>query len=114
MGMFLSVYRDADGIDCTNRGLSSIFNCICVVNVEGPFHPDFDHPPFLLENHYQKALRLVPAVFKNGKYEPMEGWFMFGGNYASTSDSRLGDAIEKLLGRRFYGAIAIHDRKEPI
>jgi len=37
---------------------------------------------------------------------------MFGGNYAATSDSRFGEAIEKLTGQDFYGAVPIHDRKE--
>jgi len=37
---------------------------------------------------------------------------MFGGNYASTSDSRFGEAVEKIIGTRFYGAVAVHDRVE--
>jgi len=36
---------------------------------------------------------------------------MFGGNYA-TGDSRLGQEIERVTGRRFYGALCIHDRFE--
>jgi hypothetical protein len=37
---------------------------------------------------------------------------MFGGNYAGTSDSRFKDAVENLIGTRFYGAIPVHDRYE--
>jgi hypothetical protein len=39
-------------------------------------------------------------------------WTMFGGNYASTSDSRFGEAIEAITGARFYGAVPVHDRIE--
>lgn len=38
-------------------------------------------------------------------------WAMFGGNYAASSDSRLGKAMED-YGFRFYGALAVHDRYE--
>ena len=37
---------------------------------------------------------------------------MMGGNYGSTSDSRFKDKLEEMLGERFYGAVAIHDRVE--
>jgi hypothetical protein len=39
-------------------------------------------------------------------------WTMMGGNFAHTSDSRFGEAIEKIVGYRMYGAVAIHDRIE--
>ena len=36
---------------------------------------------------------------------------MAGGNYA-VGDVVFNDAVEKLLGTKFYGAVAIHDRYE--
>lgn len=47
----------------------------------------------------------MPADYLGG----IGGWvsrLMFGGNYASTSDSRLSTLVD------FYGALAIHDRCE--
>jgi hypothetical protein len=35
---------------------------------------------------------------------------MFGGNYAETCDSRFQEALRKVTGARFYGAVPIHDR----
>jgi len=39
------------------------------------------------------------------------GW-MSGGCYISTHDSRFSEAVEHILGHRFYGAIPLHDRSE--
>jgi len=39
------------------------------------------------------------------------GWIA-GGCFVSTSDSRWSDAIEHMMGHRFYGAIPLHDRSE--
>jgi hypothetical protein len=39
MGINISVYRDADGRDCTMNGISSRFSRLCVVNADGPFEP---------------------------------------------------------------------------
>jgi hypothetical protein len=38
---------------------------------------------------------------------------MFGGNYA-IGDGRLGEEIKRVTGKRFYGAVAIHDRWETL
>ena len=53
----------------------------------------------------RKILRLIPESKKLG-------WTMFGGNYATTSDSRFSELCEELLGTNFYGAVAVHDRVE--
>lgn len=37
---------------------------------------------------------------------------MFGGCYVATSDSRFSDEVERIVGGRFYGAVALHDRFE--
>jgi hypothetical protein len=119
MGLRVSVFRDAaSDYDCTNGGISRLYDRLTVVNADGPFDPTPDAPAVMLDSHVHGIVRLVP-VEKIG-----DDWFligqntkeyagpMFGGNFAATSDSRFGDAIEKLTGQRFYGAIAIHDRLE--
>ena len=36
---------------------------------------------------------------------------MFGGNFGETSDSGF-QKVSEMLGHKFYGAVAIHDRVE--
>ena len=111
MGLIVSVYRDNSTFDCTNDGITNRFNRLCVVNAEGPFTPSDDCPAVILvEGPFQqetlKSVHLEPVSLQDNV------WSMFGGNYASTSDSRLGQAVEKMIGRRFFGAIPVHDRVE--
>jgi hypothetical protein len=101
MGMIVYVYRDADGSDCTAGGISSKFNKLTIINVDGPFDPTPDAPAVVLENGPLNSMRIVPVFKPEGAVGPM-----FGGNYAASSDSRVRDAIG------FYGAVAIHDRFE--
>lgn len=119
MGLIAYVYRsverqNADGSvvqqDCTNGGWSARHNRVCVVNAEGPFEPSDDCPAVMLVKH--RSLAAVHAVSVADKETGV--WTMMGGNYLSTSDSRFGEAIEKLLGpaHRFHGPVAIHDRVE--
>jgi hypothetical protein len=104
MGLTVDIYRNPLG-DCTNGGISSKVKKLCVINVDGPCEPSEDCPAVVLKNHVPGCLRLVPP-------DHDKKWYQFGGNYGATSDSRFTEACEKLLGRRFYGAVAIHDRTE--
>ena len=122
MGMIVSVLRTAGNYDYTNRGVSSQYDHLCVMNVSGPFQPrhpdtgDITAYPVILEKGPMNTVRLVPAaldsLFENDDLEPTGEWTMMGGNYAATSDSRFAQAIETILGHSFYGAVAIHDRVE--
>lgn len=105
MGLHVNVLRDRSLGDCTLGGLSSRHEVLVIVNVDGPFDPTLNTPGVRLQSHVKGCVCLVPLEAR-GK------WVMFGGNYAATCDSRLSEAIEKLLGHRFYGAVAIHDRVE--
>lgn len=106
MGLRISVFRDtASQYDCTLNGVSSRYTQLTVVNVDGPAEPSDDAPAVRLERGPMGSVRLVPE-------EAGDSWTMFGGNYGSTCDSRFSRAIESLLGHRFYGAVAIHDRVE--
>jgi hypothetical protein len=116
MGLILNVYGHPRG-DFTNGGLSAKHDEVTVVNVDGPFEPTEDRPAVMLVNHVRDIVSLVPAKKdENGAWVPdrPDGLVgpMMGGNYATTSDSRFASAIEKLVGHRFYGAVAVHDRFE--
>ena len=109
MGLSVQVYRWGLG-DCTNGGKSAGAGSLCVVNVPGPFNPRPEMPAFeLVEGPGGRGhaiLRPVEAK-KPGMIGPM-----FGGNYASTSDSRFSEALRELTGASHYGAVPIFDRYE--
>ena len=111
MGLLVSVYKDSSGTDCTNGGVSSKdIKGLCLTNVSGPFNPSDDYPAaILVVRHFGfgSALSIVPE-------ENFKGQHMFGGNYASTSDSRFGEAAREMLdGEQYWiGAVPIHDRAE--
>lgn len=111
MGMIVSVYR-ADRGDCTNGGMSAFATKLCLVNVDGPFEPSYDIPAAILTTNNVGNPVIKPARQDVGcPWTVQPGWFMFGGNYAATSDSRFSEAVSK-LSPDFYGALPIHDRQE--
>ena len=109
MGMTVSVFRWGLG-DCTNNGVSAVAGSLCVVTVPGPFDPCPAMPAVeLVEGPGGRGhaiLRPVEAK-KPGMVGPM-----FGGNYAEAGDSRFQEALRKVTGARFYGAVPIFDRWE--
>lgn len=110
MGLILNVYRHPDG-DFTRGGVSGQFRELTLVNADGPFDPTPDRPAVVMKHgNVPWSVHIVPIeATKNAKH------YMFGGNYAVTSDSRFGELVEKILGRQFrhaVGAVAIHDRTE--
>lgn len=113
MGIRINVYRFPLG-DCTNGGVSGRHTTLTVVNCEGPFNPTPDAPPVYLHSHHRGCLRIVPAAMgPNGKWLPIHGHWMMGGNFGHTSDSRFVEKCRELLDTDyFYGAVAIHDRRE--
>lgn len=112
--MIVFVYRN--GEDCTNNGISKKHDTLTVVNVDGPFDPTPERPAVMLAQHPTmpgicRIVPVIPHVGKPGSFIAIPGTMM-GGNYAATSDSRWSAAVEKCVGHRFYGAVAIHDRIE--
>ena len=120
MGLHVKIYTEREhkddfmyGEDCTNGGESSYAKGFCVTNAEGPFEPCKEYPAAKLikqEFGFGCSLKLVPesALDKNTS---------FGGNFASTSDSRFGDACRELMGKDLgnmygLGPVSIHDRVE--
>ena len=101
------VYRQADGSDCTNNGISSRYDrLLCVCN-DGFIDVDESDPPENLVKVVRRELfgrviyHLEPVTRPTGV-----GW-MAGGNYASSSDSRFSELVGEM-----YGAVSIHDRQE--
>lgn len=110
MGLLVDLYRDVDGVDCTNGGVSSRnIKGFCVTNIEGPFEPCSEYPSAkLIKNEYThgNTATIVPE-------EVEDEWTMFGGNFASSCDSRFSRAVGEIFGTfSFHGAIPIHDRVE--
>lgn len=105
MGLHVDIYKCNLG-DCTNGGISSKAHELCLVNVPGPFEPNKKIPAALLvEGNLRNSAKIVPLKeTRKGK------WFMFGGNFAYSSDSRFCDTVEKLQGTS--SPVAIHDRTE--
>lgn len=120
MGLLVSVYRNSS-MDCTANGISSRVVNLTLVNVDGPFEPTENAPAAFLVKGALDSVIIVPAVEvsnhdlledKSKKGYIQETRSMFGGNFGSTSDSRFSNAVAKILGHRFYGAVPIHDRIE--
>ena len=92
MGMIVSVYRDANGVDATNGGLSSKVNNFVVTNVDGPFDPTDDMPAAVLAAGPFNTARIYPTDYLNRN----DGVVTFGGNLAFSCDSRFNDALKAL------------------
>lgn len=117
MGLVADVFRSVkrrneDGSvvqqDCTLLGWSSKYDRVCIINVDGPFEPKDDCPAVMLVKHRTlNAVHLVSVADLEAK-----NWTMMGGNFVHTCDSRLREAIEKLISVPFHGPVACHDRVE--
>lgn len=113
MGLLVEVYRFPLG-DCTNRGISSLAKSLCLVNVSGPGEPSVCHPAaMLVPGNIKGTVKIVPAEQDEQlEWVKEDGWWMMGGNYAATSDSRFHEAVRAIIGSESYGAVPIHDRSE--
>lgn len=102
--LYVSVYRNGDGYDCTNGGVSSNTNDIWVYKNElAAIYASYFEPTLLYsEENLGFAIRRCCYPVVNGKV--IRG--MFGGNFIATSDSRF----EEYGGE--FPAIKVHDRIE--
>jgi len=116
MGLLINVFTmkpddssSFSGIDCTNGGMSSKATTLLVENVEGPFEPEdySEYPVVVLETGPYDTARIVLKEFVDAKK-----WYMFGGNYAGTSDSRFNKAVEEITGAKGIDIVKIFDRIE--
>jgi len=103
-GLIIEVFRFPLG-DCTNGGISGKHGSLTLIGdgVDGPFAPTPDAPPVTMitrEIGGREYKHLVPC---DENAVPLEGWYMAGGNFGYTSDSRFPNAYP----------LSIHDRREP-
>lgn len=99
-GLIVTVYKPADGMDCTNGGETARFQKFVATGkgIEGPFEPSAEMPEMKILPRLGGlgGYRAVPASIPEGK------WTMFGGNFIYTSDSRFPSRYP----------IPVHDRVE--
>ena len=112
----INVYRSNRLGDCTNHGISGKYDSLLIACPEGNIEVDSENVP---ENFAMVELRhvfgntIIPTIYpaeinENGKVIVRGGkWYMMGGNYGATSDSRF----YRMVGNA-CGAVAIHDRYE--
>ena len=92
--------------DCTNGGISSRFSELLLICEDGWIEVDENNPPENLVKLVRRDM-FGKVIYHIEPYEaPTELGWMFGGNYAASSDSRFNE----MTG--MYCAIAIHDRQE--
>jgi hypothetical protein len=100
-GMHVSIYRSADGSDCPLKGMSSRVTQAILIGEGVPelFEPGPDCPALYLDEHagYLRLLPMPPV-----EIEDQGRWFMDGGNFAWSHDSRFPCDYP----------IPIHDREE--
>jgi hypothetical protein len=114
MGLLAWIYK-ANGMDCSNGGISETADRVVIVNAEGPFKPGDALPAVMLVVGPGGGGHViaVPAVPSHavGWREEERGCRMFGGSYVAASDSRFSDLVRRLGGQP-YTAIGLHDRFE--
>ena len=122
---YVDVYRSNALGDCTNGGISSRYDVLLVLctKTNAPsdvrVHVDLDNPP-------DNLAKIVASPFGGAHIEPYTnagtatngasyyGGYMFGGNYAATSDAPLARALRAFEhdDAIIFGALPIHDRIE--
>ncbi len=108
MGLIAWIYeqpeRGRDALSVVPAGIDRV----CLVNVAGPFEPADDMPAAMLEKGPFDSARVVML---DAAGERIPG-VMKGYGYVASSDGRFDAAVSAIVGYRFYGAVALHDRKE--
>ena len=111
----INVYRHGK-TDCTNHGISSKYDELLIACDEGFIDIDPTNVPenfAMVEMRHVFGTTIIPTIYpasinEKGEVVPRDGkWWMMGGNYGATSDSRFSRMIGDM-----YGAVAIHDRYE--
>lgn len=105
MGIHVRVYRDS-GPDCTNDGISARHDTLTVTNIDGPDEPTADAPGVILVAGPTAGQGANPILVP----EDGSSGSMYGGNIASSSDSRWSAAVRAAGGTTRH--VSIHDRFE--
>ena len=116
----VNVYRDS-GADCTNNGVSKFFDRLLVECPTGPYSFDAEHEIPLnfcrlnVRNFRGEVLfdiRPATVTASGAVVDRGNRWYMMGGNFAHTPDSRFRELMEARGRSAVHGAVAIHDRGE--
>jgi len=107
MGLRAYIFKMPSTSDCSLGGISAFFTDVCIVNVEGPSTPSPTCPAVeLCTREVAGSIHFYAKPHAIGTHRGM-----FGGTYVATSDSRFGEAVERLGGVSGV-AIQLHDRVE--
>ena len=110
-GFSVSVYRDACGSDCTNRGVTSRYARVVLIGEGIPelTEPNPDMPALYLcskphVNHCGATVEGAPYFYAQPEPKGCSTWYMMGGNFVYSCDSRF---------REICGyPIPVHDHTE--
>lgn len=106
MGLRAHIFR-SDGRDYSAGGVSSNNTEVYVENAAASLEQGKDLVSVTLRRGAFNSVIAVPtdAVMKGIRT-------MFGGTFIYSCDSRFNEAVGKITGRSFYGAVPFHDRIE--
>ena len=133
LGLRLGVLRAAT--DCTNNGITARHDHLHLVAIQDHRAPtangevptvrvprecrphvvtDATTAVVLTVRRFARSdvFHLAPATLNGATWTPEPGSHMAGGNYATTSDSRLGLLLRNLGLSTGYVALSVHDRVE--
>lgn len=110
MGLHATIYdgpHGRDGLSVWPADTKEVF----VDNAEGPFERKPGEPAvrILMRNLGGRKVLHAAPIDDSGKLIDMT---MKGYSYIACSDGRFSQLCDNLLGHAFYGAVALHDRKE--
>lgn len=101
----VSIFEDKRLGNCSNHGISELYNEILLLCEDGPHEVDLDNPP-------KNLCRLVPRILWGEKHyyiepcaKPEGVGYMYGGAVVYSSDSRFA----RLCGNT---PLCLHDRQE--
>lgn len=106
-GITAHIFRDSQGIDFSRRGISARVREVTVIGpgLDPVFPAGGDRPAVRLVAREGLGGPTIHAVPVTPAGEPVP-WFMFGGTFIFSSDSRF----RRAAGH--YGAVPLHDRVE--
>lgn len=85
-GLYCEIYKNHYG-DCSNGGLSHQHDAVCLMCSNGVFTPDDNHPAVYLRYRDVGGKTYVNAVPDDALEN--KTWYMMGGCFIWTSDSRF-------------------------
>lgn len=112
--LYSDIYKPISG-SCSNFGISSKFNEVCVVNVAGPNYikPQQDRPAVIIvKGNLENTVKAVPAQWneEEKRWEPQQKQWMFGGCFIYDSDSRFREVVCYITNEKSATAVPLHDR----